>query len=102
MALDNYYKALTLTKTTSTEWGGIVDVVTNWTGFIQPISGGEVFKNGRAGEEITHRLYIATNFTGVYRDKVIQNSISYRIVYSNQVEGISSVDHHKEILLELF
>lgn len=73
-----------------------------YKGFIQPISGGETYRDGKAGEQATHRLYTSVQTPSIYGYKVIQNGQSYIMLYAIQPTGISGVDHHKEIVMGLF
>lgn len=69
------------------------------TGFIQPVSGNEQFKIGKAGEKVTHRLYTDVSSPAIYKDRVTQNGQVYYVVFAGQPTGISGVNDHKEILL---
>jgi hypothetical protein len=73
-----------------------------YSGFIQPISGNEIFRDGKGGEQATHRLYTNVSTPGVYGYKVEQNSQTYIMLYALQPGGISNVGHHKEVILGLF
>jgi hypothetical protein len=70
--------------------------------FIQPISGNEVFRYGRADEDSTHRMYCPVSVIANYGDKVTQNGVAYKVLFADQPTGISGVNDHKEIVLGLF
>jgi len=103
MSIRNFYRSFLLDKrvistdsTTATTYSPAIIC----QGFIQPVKGNENFKQGRAGEDVTARLYTDISVNAVYGDKVTQDSISYIVLYGGlQVNGISGVGHHKEILL---
>ena len=69
------------------------------TGFIQPVSGKENFRNGRAGEQVEALMFTGIDTPGEYGYRVTQNGQSYMMLYTLQPEGISGVGHHKEITL---
>lgn len=73
--------------------------VGTYHGFIQPVSGTETFRDGKAGEQVTARLYTGLTTPGIYGYKVTQDGQSYIMLYTIQPVGISAVSHHKEILL---
>ncbi len=88
---------------------GIDDTAaTAWTlagvyqGFIQPVGGGETFREGKNGEQGTHRLYCPLPVVIDYGDKVVWNSLDFKVLYSIQPTGISGRGRHKEIILGLF
>ncbi len=101
--LDNFFSALTIEEKGTV--GGSFGT-TSWsliagthTGFIQPIGGGETFRDGAAGEQSTHRAYVPIDTPGEYGNRITQNSQAYIILYAIQPTGISSVGHHKEFIL---
>ena len=69
-------------------------------GFIQPVSGGESSAFDKVAERFSHRLYTNIATPAIYGDRVIQGGVTWRVVYATQVDGISSVGHHKEVLLQ--
>lgn len=71
-------------------------------GFIQPLSGGEVFRDGKGGESATHRLYTSVNTPTKYGYRITQNGQEYIMLYAVQPSGISGVVHHKELILGIF
>ena len=73
-----------------------------WRGFIQPRKGGETFREQKGGTEVSFVLYSDVATPAVYGDKITQSGQSYIVMSPIQPEGISSVDHHKEIDLEVF
>jgi hypothetical protein len=97
--IEKYYRAFTSNRLTVVQWGNNSKTPTEYTGYIQPVSGGEVFKDGKAGEQVTHRLYTAVSVDFQYGDVITQDSQNYYVVYSDQVGGITNRQHHKEILL---
>jgi hypothetical protein len=105
MAIEDFYTSLDIDKVTTTGSGDVRSTST-WTavsgdhiGFIQPVSGSESFRDGRAGEAVTARMYCPVDTPGEYLYRVTQNSVTYSMLYTIQPQGISSVSHHKEILL---
>lgn len=102
--LTDYYKIYTLYKYTP---GGDFTAST-WVslgakkGFIQPVGGGEQYRQGKAGEQGTHRLYTAVSVDAEYGDKVEQGGQSYKVLYSIMPAGISGMNRHKEIVLSVF
>ena len=105
MLIERYYKPYTLESrivsnrsTTPTTFANPV----SYKGFIQPISGNEKIAQGKGGENATHRLYTYVSVNAKYGDRIMQNSQNYFVISSNQPEGISSRQHHKEILLGVF
>lgn len=71
-------------------------------GSFQPISGGEVFRDGKGGESASHRLYTPVSNTLIYGDKVTQGTQSYKVLYAIQPVGISGRNHHKEFICGVF
>jgi hypothetical protein len=103
MALTDYYTNFTLSKRTHSGFSGASwSAGTTYTGFIQPVSGSDRFKEGKSGEDITHRLYTDIATPVEYGDRVTQNSVTYTAVSTVQPAGVSGVGSHKEILLGLF
>ena len=102
MAIENYYKALTITRTTIVEWGANTTVVTNGTGYIQPVSGNSTFQDGKNGERVSHRLYTSVDSDIIYGDEILQDGVKYKAIFTDQVGGITNRLHHKEVLLERF
>lgn len=102
MAIENYYKALTITRTTINQWGNNTTAVVNGTGYIQPVSGNSTFQSGKNGEIVSHRLYTSVDSDIIYGDEILQDGVKYKAVFSDQVGGIANRLHHKEILLERF
>ena len=103
--LEKYFTAFTLYTITppGTGWGDSTwTAAGNYKGFIQPISGGEVFQDGKAGEKATHRLYTYVSTPVNYGDKVSQGGQDYFVIYAIQPAGISGVNHHKEVILGVF
>lgn len=105
-SLTRYYKPLELfrkpTINDSFNDSSDYEKIGNYRGFIQPISGGETFRDGKGGESATHRLYTGLATPIFYGDRITQNNQNYTVLYGIQPEGISSVEHHKEIILAVF
>lgn len=103
--LNNFFSPLTIEERTTT--GGSFgttawsDVVGDFTGFIQPIGGGETFRDGKGGEQATSRLYTTVDTPAVYGYRVTQNSQPYMMLYAIQPAGISGINRHKEIIMGL-
>lgn len=105
--LTDYQSPITIEERTTT--GGSFGTVT-WSeltddfykGFIQPIGGGEAFRDGKAGEQATHRLYTGIVTPSKYGYRVTQNGQSYIMLYAIQPNGISGVNDHQEIILGVF
>lgn len=70
-------------------------------GFMQPVNGGEQFKELKAGEVATHRFYTNLSTSAVYGDRIAVNGVNYTVLFAGQPNGISAVNHHKEILCEV-
>lgn len=102
MAIEDYYKDYTLVATTVAQWGTNTESSATYQGYIQPVSGGETFQDGKAGELVTHRLYTAVSVPAKYGNKITQDSVDYIVIYSDQVGGVTNRQHHKEILLGRF
>ena len=100
--IEKYYRAYVSTRSTINQWGTNTNADTNYTGYIQPVSGGETFQDGKAGERVSHRLYTTVSATIQYGDVITQDSVSYVAIYTDQVGGITNRSHHKEILLGRF
>lgn len=101
--LIDYYKTFTLFERVDNDFSGATySSVGTFKGFIQPIGGGESFRDGKGGEAATHRLYTDVSTPGLYGDRVVQGSQFYKILYAIQPEGISAVNHHKEMILGIF
>ena len=84
---------------TAVTWGA----VGTYEGFIQPVGGCETFREGKAGEQVTHRLYTGLSTPAEYGQRVTQSGQSYIVLYGGiQAGGISAVGHHKEVLLGVF
>lgn len=72
-------------------------------GFIQPLSGNEIFQYAKGGQNITVRMYTPIENTELeYLDRVTQNGRSYTVIYADQQTGISGVGDHLEILMGKF
>ncbi len=103
--LNAFFSSLTIEEKTTT--GGSTgtvawsDVVGDFTGFIQPIGGGETFRDGKAGEQATHRLYTTVDTPVIYLNRVTQNSQPYLMLYAIQPAGVSGINRHKEIIMGL-
>jgi len=106
MALEDYYSDVQIQERIGAGsfqtplWQDLVG--SPYQGFIQPISGHEKFRDGKNGEQATHRLYTSVDTPAIYGYKVIQNSQEYIMIYAIQPSGISGVEHHKEIVLQVF
>lgn len=100
--IEKYFKPAVLTKRSHPEISTdpIVETSSAIKGFAQPVSGNEVFQDGKAGERITDRFYTGVSTNAEYGDVITQNGQSYVVVYSIQPAGISGRVHHKEIMME--
>jgi len=104
--LIDYYTTFTLARDSSSTSDSFASTtwatVDTYRGFIQPIGGGEVFRDGKAGEAATHRLYCPLTVGALYRDRVTWQGQNFIVLYAIQPAGISSRQRHKEIILGLF
>ena len=103
MAIEDYYSDMEIFQQVDDDFNGSSYVSLGiYKGKLQPISGNELFREGKAGEQSTHRCYTAVETPAGYGFKVVQNSVSYKMYFAIQPDGISSQNHHKEILCGLF
>jgi hypothetical protein len=103
MPLEPKYRPITIERKTGGDFSAVswsdITAATD-KGYIQPVSGHEVFETGKGGEKITSRMYAPMTNTAVqYGDRITQDGQKYLIVYSIQPKGISAESHHKEILM---
>ena len=100
--IKRFYSSATLEKyITSTDSTVInyYDTAVDIEIFIQPRRGDETFKNGRADQDVTYAGYCPVSTNADYGDKITQNGKSYKVLYSDQAQGISAVGDHKELIL---
>lgn len=102
MSLRSRYRAFTIER--KSPGASAVDVPTTsavgtFLGFVQPVSGSELAAFGGLQESITHRLYTDVATPVQYGDEIVQDGVRWRAVFTTQTTGISSVDHHKEVVL---
>lgn len=76
------------------------ELVGYYKGFIQPVGGSETQRFGKTDEQYTHRCYCPVAVPAEYNDVITQGGVEWTVVFSTQTVGISSVNHHKELLLE--
>ncbi len=102
--LTNYYRSFEIYEQIGAGnfAGKTWTIIGYYKGFIQPVSGNESFQKGKGGESATHRLYTSVQTPSKYGYKVIQDGQSYIMIYAHQVNGISGIGYHKEILLGEF
>lgn len=101
--INNYYKSLTITENVHVDFQPDAwTVVGYYKGFIQPMSGGETFRDGKGGESATHRMYTVMGTPVKYRYRVTQGGQDYIMLYAIQPAGISGTGHHKEIIMGIF
>ena len=102
--LTDYYRAYQIYTNTAADSFDAATWVLQGTekGFIQPAGGGEVFRDQKSGEESTHKLYTGVSVTINKGDKVSQGGQDYIVVSARQPDGVSAVQHHKEISLKVF
>jgi len=105
MLIEKYYKPYTLENrvistrsTTATTYSDPIFA----KGFIQPIKGDEEVAQGKGGEKATHRLYTYVSVNAKYGDRVTQYGQKYIVLFAGQPKGISSREHHKEIVLGVY
>lgn len=70
----------------------------DFMGFIQPVSGNEINRLGKYGENIKARLYYLDDRIK-FNHIIERNGQKYKIEYLTQPEGISGKLRHKEALL---
>jgi hypothetical protein len=105
MPVQDKYRSITIgEKTGSSQFdkNSYTEVSGSYEALIQPVSGNESFAKGKEGEDVTHRLYTHVSTPLSYSNSVTQDEKTYLVVYSNQVYGISGMNHHKECLLKAF
>ena len=102
--IEDYYKTLAVKRPSR---GKSTDPVVNTeftiTGFVQPMSAGSnnAFREGKGGEQASHRIYAPVSTNLKYGDQVTEDSQTYVVVYAIQPNGISSVGHHKEYIASI-
>ena len=103
MSLEQRYISLTIEENIHVDFmPDTWTVVGYFKGFIQMVSGSEVFQNGKGGEKVTHRLYTHLQTPCKYGYRVTQNGQSYIMLHTIQTNGVSGTGHHKEILMGSF
>lgn len=101
MSIESRFKPIIIQKKPIDSFSGVSYEFKEVTsGFIQPVSSGETFSQVKAGEKVSHRLYTTLSCGAVYGDRVQWNGVYYVVVSADQPDGISSVGHHKEILIQ--
>jgi len=73
-----------------------------YKGFMQPISGNEVFQKGKGGESASYRFYTGMRTPVKYGYRITIGNQSYMMLYAEQPTGISGTQHHKEIICSIF
>jgi len=102
VSLESRYRPFTLSRPASaanTVTAPTRTVVGPYRGFIQPRSGQEQQRFNALNEQYTHICYCPVSVPAQYGDLIEQDGTTWRVVFSVQVTGISSVSHHKELLL---
>lgn len=106
MAIKDFYESgLTIeTRSTAAAYGGNTWSIlgTDYKGFVQPLSSNDTFKQGKSGDDITHRFYTYVSTPAEYGYRLTWQGVKYIMTNTVQPSGISSVQHHKEILLRKF
>lgn len=98
--LSRRYQAFALSrKDTSDPFEPTESDVGTYRGFLQPVNSSETFEHLKADQEVTHRLYTNVDTPALYGDFVTYGALKYTVIYGFQPDGISSVEHHKEILV---
>ena len=98
--LSRRYRPYTLTeKNTDDPFGPAESVVEQGRGFLQPVNSSETFEHLKSDQEITARLYTNVDSIAKYGHILTYEGNKYTVVYALQPQGISSVGHHKEILV---
>lgn len=99
--IERYYSDFTLSRSTNDGWeDSALATVGTYQGFVQVVSGGEVFEHFKLDDKVDARLYCGLDVPAVYNDVVEQGTDKYRVVWpSGQTGGISNTLHHKELLL---
>ena len=95
------YTVMRATAATTPGQAPTETVIGYFKGFIQPLSSSDTFKLGKNVEDATHRLYTGMAVNMLQKgDRITQNSQNYIVSDDiTQPIGVSSVDHHREILL---
>jgi len=106
MAISDFYKVgFTIesrTETSTYSGASWSDVGTNYSGYVQPVSSSDTFKQGKSGEDVTHRFYTSVSTPCEYGYRLTWQGKKYIMVGTDQPLGISSQSSHKEILLKVF
>lgn len=104
--LSRKYRALSLKRTIPNDdpflSAPVLATIKQSRGFIQPVGGAETFSHVKPDQLVTHRLYSPVDLPALYGDIVVQGGDSYNVEYADQPDGISGVQHHKEILLSRY
>ena len=91
--------AITRTVPGATPTASPTTTTLSGSGFIQPVSGRQSTAFEKTAEEYTHRLYTTVDANVIQGDIITQNGTEWVAVFTEQGAGISSVNHHKEVLL---
>jgi len=102
--LTSYYIPFIATRATAATTPGQAPtetVIGYYKGFIQPLSSSDTFKLGKNVEDATHRLYTSMSVNTLQKgDRISQGTQNYIVSDDvTQPTGVSSVNHHREILL---
>lgn len=98
--LSRRYRPYTLTeKNTTDPFAPTESVVEQGRGFLQPVSSSETFEHLKSDQEISARLYTNVDTVAKYGHTLTYEGSKYTVLYAFQPEGVSSVGHHKEILV---
>jgi hypothetical protein len=103
MNIERYYRPFTLNR--QTPGASAVDeptfeAVGIYRGFIQPVSAAVTTNAEGFEERRTHRLYTYVSTPIQFGDEIVQDSVRFRAVNATQPNGVSAVNHHKEVDLE--
>ena len=104
MSLESRYTPFTLKRKVKAASSVVAPTLTTigyYRGFIQPTTGTQlVFLGPQLSEQFSHRLYCALTVPATAGDIIEQGELTATVVYSKQVDGVSSVSHHKELFLQ--
>lgn len=103
MSLENKYRSIVVERKQGDQWSTVawIQIGTAYEkGYIQKVSGSEVFQTGKAGEKVEFRMFCPMNTVELfYGDRITQDGKKYIVLTPWQPVGISSESHHKEIML---
>jgi SPP1 family predicted phage head-tail adaptor len=104
MAVTDFYTdGFTIeSRSTAPGYGGNTwATVGSYSGFMQPLTGNEVFKFGKSAGDVTHRFYTGLSTSVEQGYRITWQGQKYEVIYSDQPTGIAGRSSHKEILCKL-